>query len=157
MNTDAKEAIIILLKGVFYRDSNPKAWVELTDSSYGAIKDYLEMIGLDLVIDESEGYGYLKNIIFEDETQSLPKLITARELSYKVSLLCALLRKEIVEQDMQNENLRAIMSKEDIKKELQLYLPTKYNETKIDKEIEGIIKKVEVLGFLKKLKNQEQN
>ena len=157
MNIDAREAIVILLKGIFYRDSNQKAWSELTGGSYGAIKDYLEVIGLELVIDENEGYAYLKNTVWEDETQTLSKLIIGRELSYKVSLLCVLLRKEIVESDMQNENLRAIISHEDIKKELQLYLPTKYNETKIDREIDTIIKKVEALGFLKKLKNQESN
>lgn len=157
MNTDARVAIIILLKGIFYKSDNEKAWSELVENSYGAIKDYFEIIGLDVVIDESEGYAYLKNIEYEDENLSVPKLIQSRELPYKVSLLCVLLRKEIVDFDMQNESLRAVISKEDIKKQILLYLPKKFNEVKVSKEIDSTIKRVEELGFLRKLKNQENS
>ena len=157
MNIDARVAITTLLKGIFYKTDNEKAWAELIESSYGVIKDYFEIINLELLLDEGEGYAYLKNIEHEDESQRVPKLIQNRELSYKVSLLCVLLRKEIVDFDMQNENSRAVISKEDIKKQILLYLPQKFNEVKVSKEIDVIIKKVEDLGFLKKLKNTEEN
>ncbi|RLA81700.1 MAG: hypothetical protein DRG78_08840, partial [Epsilonproteobacteria bacterium] len=42
-------------------------------------------------------------------------------------------------------------------KQILLYLPQKFNEVKVSREIEATIKKVEELGFLKKLKNQEEN
>ena len=157
MNIDARVAITILLKGIFYKVDNEKAWAELIENSYGVVKDYFEIIGLELLIDESEGYAYLKNIEYEDDSESIPKLIQSRELSYKVSLLCVLLRKEIVDFDMQNENTRAVISKEDIKKQILLYLPQKFNEVKVSKEIDATIKKVEEIGFLKKLKTTEEN
>jgi len=87
--------------------------------------------------------------------KNLPKVIQKRELSYKVSLLLMLLRKKIAEFDMQNENEKAIVSKEDIINSLLLFLNIKFNEVKIKREIETTIKKVEELGFLKKLKNVE--
>lgn len=155
MNMDARIAIIILLKGVFYKKENEKAWAELTEGSFASIKEYFEVIGLDLLIDEAEGYAYVKNKAIEEGEEVIPRLIQKRELSYKVSLLCVLLRKEIVEFDMQNENARVIISKEDIKKELLLYLPLKFNEVKISKEIDTLIKKVEDLGFLRRLKSDE--
>ncbi len=157
MNIDARVAITLLLKGIFYQNDNEKAWSELIENSYASIKEYFEVIGLDLLIDEGEGYAYLKNSEYEDESLSVPKLIQSRELSYKVSLLCVLLRKEIVEFEMQNESSRAVISKEDIKKQILLYLPQKFNEVKVSREIDATIKKVEELGFLKKLKNQEEN
>jgi hypothetical protein len=158
MDKYARVAIIILLKGIFYKEEDEKAWSQLIENSYGVIKEYFAVIGLDVLVDESEGYAYLKNSEQDDnEADIIPKVIAKRELSYKVSLLCVLLRKEIVNFDMQNENSRAIISREDIGKEMLLYLPQKYNEVKVFKEIDSTIKKVEELGFLKKLKNSEES
>jgi len=56
---------------------------------------------------------------------------------------------------MQNENERAIVTKEDIVNALLLFLDLKFNEVKVQRDIEATIKKVEELGFLKKLKNVE--
>jgi len=155
MNKDAKIATILLVKGLFYKSDNEKAFYEMSENSYGVVFDYFDTIGLELVIDENDGYAYLQNKVFEDEDEALPKLIQARELSYKVSLLCVLLRRRIAEFEMQSENERAIITKEDIKLEILLFLEIKFNEIKITKEIEATIKKVEELGFLKKLKNTE--
>ncbi len=157
MVIDARVAIAILLKGIFYKDDNQKAWSELIENSFATIKEYFEVIGLDVIVDESEGYAYLRNIEYEDDSLAIPKLIHSRELSYKVSLLCVLLRKEIVDFDMQNDSSKAVVSKEDIKKQILLYLPQKFNEVKISKEIDTTIKKVEELGFLRKLKSSEEN
>ncbi len=155
MNLDARVAITLLLKGLFYKSDNEKAWDELIEGSYGAIKDYFEVIGLDVVCDESEGYAYLQNIEYEDDQQSVPKLIRSRELSYKVSLLCVLLRKKIADFDMQNEETKAVITDQDIKEQVSLFLQTKTNEVKMIREIESSIKKVQELGFLRKLKNQD--
>jgi len=156
MNNDAKTAIILLLKGLFYKTDNEKAFFELVNSSYGAIVEHFDTIGLDVMIDEEDGYAYLKNKSYEDDEESLPKLLSSRELSYKVSLLLMLLRKRRVDFDMQNENERAVVTKEAIMSELLLFLDIKFNEVKITKEIESNIKKVEELGFLKKLKTADE-
>ena len=156
MNKNTKTAIILLLKGIFYRKDNEKAFFELSQNSYNTIVEYFENIGLEIHIHEDDGYAYLKNIDFQNEEESLPKLITNRTLSYKVSLLCVLLRKEIVRFEMQNENERAIITKEDIISMLLLFLDSNFNEIKLHKEIESIINKVEELGFLKSLKSEEK-
>ena len=152
MNKDAKIAIILLLKGLFYKKDNEKAFYELIENSYGTIVEYFENMGLEVILDENDGYAYLQNIEYEKEDDVLPKLIQNRELSYKVSLLCVLLRKKIADFEMQNENERAIISKEDIVSMLFLFLDIKFNEVKIKKDIDTTIKKLEELGFLKKLK-----
>lgn len=157
MNYETRVAIALLLKGLFYKSDNENAWLEMLEHSRGAMHDYFEVIGLSLEIDEVEGYAYLKTIPQEEETQQLPKLINARELSFKVSLLCVLLRKKIVDFEMQNESSRAVVSKEDIVESLLLFLPQKFNEVKLHREIETTIKKVEDLGFLKKLKSSENS
>lgn len=157
MNFDAKVATTLLFKGLFYKSDNEKAWLELLENSRGVIGEYFETIGLSVVVDEVESYAYLKTIEVEDDTPQLPKLINTRELSYKVSLLCVLLRKKIVDFEMQNESSRAVISKEDIVANILLFLPQKFNEVKLYKEVDSTIKKVEDLGFLKRLKSGENN
>ncbi len=155
MNFDARVAITLLLKGLFYKNDNENAWNELIDGSYGAIQDYFSVMGIDVIRDESEGYAYLQNRVYEDGEKPLPKLIKTRELSYKVSLLCVLLRKRIADFDMQNESTKAVVTIEDIREQVLLFLPNTTNEIKTIKEIDSSIKKVEDLGFLRKMKNQK--
>ena len=156
MNNDAKTAIILLLKGLFYKADNEKAFFELVNNSYASIVDYFDTIGLEVRIDENDGYAYLINKSYDEDEVKLPKLLTSRELSYKVSLLCVLLRKKIVDFDMQNENERAIITNEDIESQILFFLDVKFNEIKIKKEIQSTIKKVEELGFLKRLKTNDE-
>ena len=157
MNHDAKVATILLMKGIFYKNDNENAWLEMVEQSRGVMSDYFAVIGLTLEIDETQGYAYLKIMPQDDDTPALPKLINSRELSYKVSLLCVLLRKRLVDFEMQSDSSRAIISKEEIVQNLLLFFEEKFNEVKMQKEIEATIKKVEELGFLKKLKSSEQN
>ncbi len=155
MKIEARTAIILLLKGLFYKQDNEKAWLEMVEKSYGAIKDYFETIGLELRIDEEEGYAYLKNREVEEDEEALPKLIRSRELSYKVSLLIVLFRQKIADFEMQSDDFKAVITLQEIEDQLLLYLPLKSNEVKTGKEIASTVKKVEDLGFLRKLKHQE--
>ena len=157
MNYDAKVATIFLIKGIFYKSDNEKVWLEMLESSRGAISDYFSVIGLTLEVDEIEGYAYLKTMEQDEDAPQLPKLINSRELSYKVSLLCVLLRKRLVDFEMQSDSSRAVITKEEIVQNLLLFLQERLDEVKLRKEIESIIKKVEDLGFLKKLKSSEES
>ena len=156
MNKDAKTATILLLKGLFYKEDNERAFYELLNNSYGVISDYFENIGLEVRVDEGDGYAYLVNKVYEDEKDALPKLITQRELNYKTSLLCVLLRKKIADFEMQSDNERAIITKEDIVSSLVLFLDMKFNEVKLLREVDTTIKKVQELGFLKKIKTDDE-
>ena len=63
------------------------------------VRDYVTVLGLDLVLDEAEGYAFLRsrpNLDGDPET-SLPRLVARRPLSFPVSLLLALLRKKLAE------------------------------------------------------------
>lgn len=155
MNNDAKTAIILLLKGIFYKKENEKAFYEMIENSYHPIMEYFETINLELMIDEDDGYAYLQNRVLEEGEETLPKLLQNRQLSYKVSLLCMLLRQKIAQFEMDNENERAIITREDIINLITLFLDAKFNEVKVQKEIEATIAKVQELGFLKQLKTDE--
>ena len=59
------------------------------------------MLGLELVLDEAEGYAFLRSRpeSEDDGNSKLPRLVARRPLSFPVSLLLALLRKKLAEFD----------------------------------------------------------
>ena len=148
---ETSSVIIKLFGGVLYKNDSPKEWLEL-EKSFAPISDYLKVLGVEPIFDEAEGYAYLKTIEMEED---FPKLLRRRTLSYKVSLLLVLLRKRLTQFEMQSDESRAIITKEEIVEMFELFLDESFNEVKQVKEIESHIKKVVDLGFLKKLKNSD--
>ncbi len=157
MEHNAREAIVLLMKGLFDRTDNEAAWNALVGASHAAIVDYFNVIGLEPIIDETEGYAYLRQKEPEEDEAALPRLIPARELGYKVSLLCVLLRKRIADFDMQSDDFRAIVTKEELVEQLLLFMPQTFDEVKLRRELDATIKKVEDLGFLKKLRGEHEH
>jgi len=155
MSFEAREAIVRVLKGVFYKEDDEKAWFALLQEE-ASIKEYLMTIGLEILIDTTEHFAYVRNIQNEEE-RSLSRLVSKRELSYKVSLLLVLLRKRLVDFELQNENYKAVVTLQELQEELQNFIADRFDEVKFQKEILATIKKVEELCFLKKLNAKESS
>ena len=103
-----------LLRGVVFRDRDPGLWEELIGLR-ARVRDYMAVPGLELVIDEGEGYAYLHSKGDDgDGNRAVPRLIPRRPLSFNVSLLLALLRKKLVEQDATGGETRLVMSRDEI-------------------------------------------
>ena len=146
-------ALIHLLKAVLYRDQQGVIWQEMR-LHHNAIQDYVKVIGLVLIIDEAEGYAYLEQAEPNGEEEPLPRLVQRRALSYRVSLLCVLLRKRIVEQDAGGGDNRVIISRQQMIDSMQVFLPELGNEAKIADQINTTINRVVEYGFLRRLKDQ---
>lgn len=149
--------VIHLLKGIVFRNDQPQLWQDLLDLQAHVI-DYLKVLGLELTIDDSEGYAWLtQRAANAEEKNPLPRLIARRPLSYPVSLLCVLLRKKIAESDASGAEVRVIVSREELMNAMRVFMPEKSNEAKIEEQMNATITKVVDLGFLRKLKtNTEQ-
>ena len=142
--------VVKLMQGVVYRDQHEAVWNDLSALQI-KVMDYLRMIGLALIVDESEGYAFLRQEEPpEDDGPAIPKLIQRRPLSYPVSLLCVLLRKKLVEADAEGE-MRVVLSREQMVEMLRVFLPDQANEAKLVDKIKTYINKVVELGFLRKL------
>ena len=48
-----------LLKGVVYKERHPLIWQDLLNLQ-GGVRDYFSVIGLNVLIDESEGFAFLR-------------------------------------------------------------------------------------------------
>jgi hypothetical protein len=142
---------IQLLKGVLYQES--EQWQALL-SLQARVRDYVAVLGLELVLDEAEGYAFLRTRPEDEEAgTTLPRLVARRPLSFPVSLLLALLRKKLAEFDAGGGDTRLVLSRDEIVDLIRLFLPEGTNEVKLMDQVESHISKIVDLGFLRKLKS----
>ena len=148
--------VIPLLKGVLTMDEHPGQWNALLGMQ-ARVRDYVAVLGLELILDEAEGYAFLRSRERgeADESDKIPRLITRRQLSFPVSLLLALLRKKLAEHDAGGGDPRLVLSREEIADLVRLFLPDSANEARLLDRVGMDINKAVEMGFLRKLRGQE--
>ena len=153
---DLSVAVTQLMKGAVYRETHDRAWSHLLQLQ-PQVRDHVAVLGLQVVIDEAEGYAFLRQrSADEDEERQLPRLIPRRALSFHVSLLLALLRKKLAEFDAQGGETRLMLTRAQIAEMLRVFMPATSNEARLLDRIDEHIGKAEQLGFLRQTKNGEQ-
>ena len=120
------------MKGVVYRDTHDRPWQHLLQLQ-PQVRDYVAILGLQVVIDEAEGYAFLRQrpADEDDDDKQLPRLIPRRSLSFPVSLLLALLRKKLAEFDAQGGDTRLMLTRAQLTEMLRVFLPATSNEARI--------------------------
>src|SRR5512142_2289949 len=105
--------LVSLMKGVVRAEDAPKNWQALLDLQ-ARVRDHVAPLGLELILDETEGYAYLRQRLAGEGEAELPRLVPRRPLGFQVSLLLVLLRKKLAEADAQGDSARIILSREQI-------------------------------------------
>ena len=149
-------AIIRLMQGVIYRESHEDTWLTLERSGAG-VRDHFATIGVDVVVDQDEGYAFLRSRPEVDGEEALPRLVRRRTLSYSVSLLLVLLRKRLVEFETVGGEGRLVLTTEQIVEMLRLFQADSTNDARIVDNVESTIKKAAELGFLRQLRSQSDH
>ena len=62
--------VVPLLKGVLYQEEQPGLWNTLLHFQ-ASVRDYVGVLGLELLLDEAEGYAFLRSRE-EDAEEGLP-------------------------------------------------------------------------------------
>ena len=148
--------LVPLLKGVIYRELDAPLWSALLKRQ-ARVRDYVAVLGLLLVLDEAEGYAFLRA---RDESaeadatdaDAIPRLVARRPLTFAVSLLLALLRKRLAEFDASGGETRLVLSREQVVELIRVFMPDGSNETRIVDQVETHLNKIIELGFVRKLK-----
>jgi hypothetical protein len=146
--------LISLFQGVIYREAGAAPWQALLDLQ-ARVRDYAGVIGLELILDEAEGYAYLRQRVQAPDAPELPRLVQRRPLSFPVSLLLVLLRRKLAEFDATGGDTRLVVSRDDIANHMRLFLPDTANEARLFDRMETHLNKVVELGFLRRLRGQE--
>jgi Domain of unknown function (DUF4194) len=139
---------IKLLQGALYDDD--KYWNDLINLHEFAVRQYFEKIGLQLIIERSEGYAFLKQPDSDEQEMGLPKLIRKIPLTYEQSVLCVLLREKLEEHDSTaNETRELFLSQRDIRDMLLLFYKERSTHARLLKDIKRYINDMEELRFLR--------
>lgn len=139
-------AIARLLQGVVYNDD--PYWKDILNNQVG-IAEYLEKIGIELVVDQPDGYAYIIQILL-DEDGSTVGLVRRMPMTYEASLICIFLREKLDDFDIGDHlHNRCLVGHKQLKEDIELFFKEKPNYKKFMREIDKHIRKVEEYGFLK--------
>jgi len=147
------KAIVRLLKGTVERNS--PVWNEVVLYQFD-IQEYISVIGLELIIKKDEGFAFVKQVEL-DEGNTL-NLVSRRQIGFETSIVLVVLRYILEEFDsnpIETQSFEKFITDTEIKEEVELFLPEKYNRVKFLKDLNTYIKKAEDLGFLKEISKKE--
>ena len=150
---DLSAVVIPLLRGVVYRDEDAALWDAL-QALRARAADYVAVLALDLVVDEAEGYAFVRSRVQEEDEAAakLPRLVRRQPLSFHVSLLLALLRKKLAELDATGGEARLILARDEVVEMVRIFMPASTNDARLIDQIETHLNKVIELGFVRRLK-----
>ncbi|MDT3679248.1 MAG: DUF4194 domain-containing protein [Burkholderiaceae bacterium] len=150
---DLSTVLITLLKGVVYREDDARRWGALLRLQ-PRLREQAAILNVDLIVDDSEGYAFLKGRPDPEDGQPRALRLVARHaLTYPVSLLLALLRKKQIEFDAGAGDTRLILNRDEIVEQVRVFLPEGPNEARLVDQIDATIQKVVDLGFMRRLKS----
>lgn len=151
---DLTSLVVPLLKGVLYREDDATQWAALLQLQ-ARVRDYVAVLALDLVVDEAEGYAFVRAQPQDLEgAPKLARLVRRQPLSFQVSLLLALLRKKLAEFDASGGDTRLILTRSAVVELVRVFFPAGSNESRLIDQIEAQLNKVIELGFVRRLKTQ---
>ncbi len=138
--------IIKLLQDVIY-DEEKNLWSDLLTYQV-PVRDYFAKIGLELHLDEREGFAFLKQI--ELEGANVPRLVRRIPLSYEVTLLCVLLREILEEFDVKDiESHKCVITALELREKIEIFFKDSPNRVKLLDRLDRTIQSAVRLGFLK--------
>lgn len=147
------KAIVKLLKGSIQRTSN--VWDDVVNYQ-NEIQDYISQIGLELIVKKEEGFAFVKQL--EDSEGNTLGLVTRRQIGFEISIVLVVLRQSLEEFDSnptQFQVFEKFITDSEIKEEVELFLPEKFNRVKFLKELDGYINNIVKLGYLSEVNKNE--
>src|SRR6478735_3980253 len=150
---DLSRVVVPLMRGVIYQCDNAATWA-LLRRHHARVRDRMAVMGLELLVDEAEGYAHLRQVDYDDV--DIPRLVPRHRLPFTVSLLLALLRKRLAEFDASSSDPRLILTRDQIADLLRVHLPQSTNEVRLASDVDTLLPKVVGLGFLRQVTGQER-
>lgn len=147
------KAIVKLLKSPIERNSS--VWDDVINYQ-NEIQDYIGKIGLELIVKKDEGFAFVKQ--FEDSEGNTLGLVTRRQVGFEVSIVLVVLRQSLEDFDSNPTQFQVgekFLTDSEIKDEVELFLPDKFNRVKFIKELDSYLKKIVELGYLKEISKRE--
>ncbi|MBK8092226.1 MAG: DUF4194 domain-containing protein [Verrucomicrobiaceae bacterium] len=154
-------AAVRLLQGVVYSEEE-KVWAPLL-SHQTRLENYFARLGLTLVVDEPDGFAYLRQLGDDDSRppgyEMLPVLIPRKSLGYPLTILCVLLRESLRRfEDEELHDERCVVETAALFDDWRGFQKPSNDEVKQQKEFTALLRKAEDdLGFIKKYADEPES
>jgi len=146
------KAIVRLLKSPIERSSN--VWEDVNNYQ-NEIQEYISQIGLELIVKKDEGFAFVKQ--FEDSEGNTLGIVQRRQIGFETSIVLVVLRQSLEEFDSNPTQLATekFITNTEIREELELFLPEKFNRKNFIKELDKYINAAADLGYLKEISKKD--
>jgi hypothetical protein len=155
---DWSMSAVRLLQGVVYLDDG-QVW-SLICSNRTRLEEYFARIGLALVVDEAEGFAFLRQ--FEEDEMgvgydTLPKLFRKSRLSYDATLLCVLFRDELRQfEEEELDNQRCVVKTSDVFELWKAFFSLNSDDVKLMKGLRAALSDLEELKFVRRFTEEPE-
>lgn len=148
-----------LLQGVV-ESTNGRTW-DLLLSNITQLETYFARLGLRLVVDESEGMAYLRQLSVDEATDGydgLPKLFKSTRLSYGQTLLCVFLRDALRRfEDEETHDERCVVDELDLLDQWKTFFPQADDDVRHIRELRSTLRRLEEMGFVRRFGQDATN
>ncbi len=145
-----------LLREPIYREDGD-LWLTVHGPQQDEIRHYFRQIGQELVVDEGEGYAFIRQLEIEGE-ERVPRLVQRRPLSYLATLLLTALREELLRFDASaSDSTRLVKTRDELRNLVVDFLPETTNQVQDTARIDTAIARLVELGFLRQLGTAERD
>lgn len=146
-----------LLKGVVYV-SDEKLWDMLLLHQH-RVSDQLAGLGLILIVDEHDGFAYVRQMHGDDEVSQgyfeMPKLFRRKTLGFGATVMAVILRDELRKFDESElEATRAVVAGETLYELWNGLVSAQVDEKKQRRDFERCLGQMEDVGFLKRVEQE---
>lgn len=139
--------LVRLLREPIYREDGP-LW-ETLRAERDAIGHYFRQIGQEVVIDEGEGYGFLRQMEIGGG-ERIPRLDRRQPLSYTTTLLLVCLREELARFDAApDDSTRLVRTRQELRDLVGQFLRETNDQVRDLRKVDAAIRRTEELGFLR--------
>ena len=122
-----------------------------------AIGRYFRQIGQELVVDESEGYAFLRQVELDGE-ERIPRIGRRMSLGYTATLLLVCLREEIARADASpGDSAKLVLTRQEIRDMVSRFLKESNNQIRDNRTVDAAIRRAEELGFLRAFGSAESD
>ena len=124
------------------------------------VQEHFARIGLEVRVNEEDGFAYLHQPVVEDEEGQaivLPRLTRRDRLTYHATLLCVVLREWLDQFESTHlESGKCTITEEQMREQLAPFLPARGDERALQRRMDSAIERLSELGFLKRMPNTEK-
>jgi len=136
----------LLLQPIYREDGS--LW-EVLRAERDVVTHYFRQIGQELVIDEAEGYAFLRQIEPEGG-EVVPRVGRRQSLGYTATLLLVCLREELARFDVApGDSTRLVRTRQELREMVSQFLRETNNQIRDVRTIDGAIRRLEELTFLR--------